>query len=228
MTATCPNCEPHFAAWTATKTARPPSKPLGARTPGAKSTCARRAASIFRSPAKHAASASARSTRSPLMNSSSAWGARWNPWNPRSRNAQCSQSDVDVFDARGCPLHDGNSSWNLRLRALTLIQEYEAATQSAKRTSARDRELEGADRHALAHQHSIRTRTYRDCGGNDASSQTRHRHGQEDVMKQEKGEAMKETVEFPDQYPGGSHSAVRDRETGRGPLRRAGDVFTAR
>ena len=139
----------------------------------------------------------------------------------------CSQSDVDVFDARGCPLHDGNSSWNSRLRALTLIREYEAATQSAKRTRARDRELEvpslaarlayeaqpfascvnalaeleGAHRHAFAHQPSIRTRTYRGCGGNDASSQTRHRHGQEDVMKQEQGEAMKEVVKFPINTP---------------------------
>ena len=84
----------------------------------------------------------------------------------------CSQSDVDSFDARGCPLHDGNSSWNLQLRALSLIQEYEAAAQTAKRTSGRD--LEGADGHALDHQQSIRTGTYQDFGGNDASSQTRH------------------------------------------------------
>lgn len=70
---------------------------------------------------------------------------------------QCTQSDVDVFDARGCPLHDGDSAWNLRLRALSLVEEYEAATQSAKPTSARDRELEGANRHAFAHQQSIRT-----------------------------------------------------------------------
>jgi hypothetical protein len=30
----------------------------------------------------------------------------------------CRQTDVDMFDPRGCEVHDGNSPWNVRLRAL--------------------------------------------------------------------------------------------------------------
>jgi hypothetical protein len=37
---------------------------------------------------------------------------------------QCVQSDVDLFDARGCDLHDPNSIWNARLRAVSTVQRY--------------------------------------------------------------------------------------------------------
>ncbi len=30
----------------------------------------------------------------------------------------CQQTDVDLFDARGCDAHDSNSPWNVRMRAL--------------------------------------------------------------------------------------------------------------
>ena len=40
-------------------------------------------------------------------------------------DCDCHQSDVDLFDARGCPAHDVMSPWNSRLRALTAVQEYE-------------------------------------------------------------------------------------------------------
>ncbi len=30
----------------------------------------------------------------------------------------CHQTDVDLFDARGCDAHDSNSPWNVRMRAL--------------------------------------------------------------------------------------------------------------
>jgi hypothetical protein len=35
---------------------------------------------------------------------------------------ECRQSDVDLFDACGCGLHDANSPWNVRLRALNAVQ----------------------------------------------------------------------------------------------------------
>jgi hypothetical protein len=36
---------------------------------------------------------------------------------------ECSQSDADLFDARGyCEYHDPNSTWNVRLRAVTAVQ----------------------------------------------------------------------------------------------------------
>jgi hypothetical protein len=38
---------------------------------------------------------------------------------------QCSQTDVDMFDPCGCEVHDGNSPWNVRLRALKAVQQYE-------------------------------------------------------------------------------------------------------
>jgi hypothetical protein len=37
----------------------------------------------------------------------------------------CTQTDVDLFDARGCELHDPNSWWNVALRAVTPVQVYE-------------------------------------------------------------------------------------------------------
>ncbi len=30
----------------------------------------------------------------------------------------CHQTDVDLFDCRGCDAHDSNSPWNVRVRAL--------------------------------------------------------------------------------------------------------------
>ena len=38
---------------------------------------------------------------------------------------ECRQTDVDLFDSLGCPCHDSMSPWNLRLRALTAVQQYE-------------------------------------------------------------------------------------------------------
>jgi hypothetical protein len=37
----------------------------------------------------------------------------------------CTQSDVDMFDARGCELHDSRSKWNRRRRAVTMVERYE-------------------------------------------------------------------------------------------------------
>jgi hypothetical protein len=31
----------------------------------------------------------------------------------------------DTFDPRACELHDWNSPWNVRLRAVTAVQQYE-------------------------------------------------------------------------------------------------------
>jgi hypothetical protein len=42
---------------------------------------------------------------------------------------ECRQSDVDMFDAAGCELHNPNSPWNVRMRAVTAVQEYEAAPE---------------------------------------------------------------------------------------------------
>lgn len=36
----------------------------------------------------------------------------------------CRQTDVDLFDAEGCGIHDVNSPWNERLRAVTAVQQY--------------------------------------------------------------------------------------------------------
>jgi hypothetical protein len=44
---------------------------------------------------------------------------------------ECQQSDVDLFDASGCEFHNPMSSWNVRLRATTAVQEYEATPQAA-------------------------------------------------------------------------------------------------
>lgn len=38
---------------------------------------------------------------------------------------ECRQMDGDLSDARGCPLHDPMSPWNVRLRAVTAAQQYE-------------------------------------------------------------------------------------------------------
>jgi hypothetical protein len=43
----------------------------------------------------------------------------------------CHQSDVDMFDAAGCEYHNPMSRWNVRLRAVTAVQECEATTQNA-------------------------------------------------------------------------------------------------
>jgi hypothetical protein len=39
---------------------------------------------------------------------------------------ECRRTDVDLFDPRGCPVHDANSPWNVRLRATTSVQMYES------------------------------------------------------------------------------------------------------
>jgi hypothetical protein len=44
---------------------------------------------------------------------------------------ECHQSDVDLFDAAGCEFHNPASPWNVRLRAVTAVQEYEATPQGA-------------------------------------------------------------------------------------------------
>jgi hypothetical protein len=44
---------------------------------------------------------------------------------------QCHRSDVDLFDAASCEVHNPASSWNVRLRAVTAVQEYEATPQNA-------------------------------------------------------------------------------------------------
>jgi hypothetical protein len=36
----------------------------------------------------------------------------------------CTQTDVDLLDARGCDLHDPRSEWNARLRAVTAVERY--------------------------------------------------------------------------------------------------------
>jgi hypothetical protein len=38
---------------------------------------------------------------------------------------ECRQTDVDQFDARGCEFHDPSSTWNVRMRVLIAIQEFE-------------------------------------------------------------------------------------------------------
>jgi hypothetical protein len=39
---------------------------------------------------------------------------------------ECRQTDVDMFEARGCPFHDPLSPWNVRHRAVTAVQEYDS------------------------------------------------------------------------------------------------------
>ena len=38
---------------------------------------------------------------------------------------ECSQTDVDLYDPRGCEYHDPASPWNVRRRAVTAVQMYE-------------------------------------------------------------------------------------------------------
>ena len=38
---------------------------------------------------------------------------------------ECRQTDVDMCDPRGCPFHDAMSPWNVRLRAVRAVQQYE-------------------------------------------------------------------------------------------------------
>ena len=45
----------------------------------------------------------------------------------REPECDCQQTDVDLFDARGCELHDSESPWNVRLRAVTSMQQYDEA-----------------------------------------------------------------------------------------------------
>jgi hypothetical protein len=44
---------------------------------------------------------------------------------------ECRQAEVDLFDAAGCEFHNPASPWNVRLRAVTAVQEYEATPQDA-------------------------------------------------------------------------------------------------
>jgi hypothetical protein len=46
-------------------------------------------------------------------------------------DCECQQTDVDRFDVGGCELHNPASPWNVRLRAVTAVQEDEGTTQSA-------------------------------------------------------------------------------------------------
>src|SRR5260370_14256369 len=44
---------------------------------------------------------------------------------------ECRQTGVDLFDAAGCEFHNPASPWNVRLRAVTAIQEDEVAPTCA-------------------------------------------------------------------------------------------------
>jgi hypothetical protein len=44
---------------------------------------------------------------------------------------ECHQSDVDQFDAAGCGFHNPASPWNVRLRAVTPVQEHEVTPHAA-------------------------------------------------------------------------------------------------
>ena len=41
----------------------------------------------------------------------------------------CQQTDVDLFDARGCELHDESSAWNTAYRAVTVAERYYEAME---------------------------------------------------------------------------------------------------
>lgn len=45
----------------------------------------------------------------------------------REPNCACRQTDVDLFDSRGCALHDPSSDYNAHLRAVTLVDRYKQA-----------------------------------------------------------------------------------------------------
>jgi hypothetical protein len=44
---------------------------------------------------------------------------------------ECRQTDVDLFDATGCELHNPASPWNVQLRAVTAVQECGSTPQRA-------------------------------------------------------------------------------------------------
>jgi hypothetical protein len=44
---------------------------------------------------------------------------------------ECTQTDVDVFDPRGCPYHDSHSPWNVRRRAVTSARQYQQSFKEA-------------------------------------------------------------------------------------------------
>ena len=46
---------------------------------------------------------------------------------------ECQQTDVDLFDAEGCEFHNPASPWNVRLRAVIAIQQYEQQHQEQRR-----------------------------------------------------------------------------------------------
>lgn len=46
---------------------------------------------------------------------------------------ECRQTDADMFDAEGCEFHNPASPWNVRLRAVTAIQQYEQQHQEQRR-----------------------------------------------------------------------------------------------
>ena len=46
---------------------------------------------------------------------------------------ECRQTDVDLCDAAGCEFHNPASPWNVRLRAVTAIQQYEQQHQEQRR-----------------------------------------------------------------------------------------------
>jgi ribosomal protein L37AE/L43A len=50
-----------------------------------------------------------------------------------AREPECSsrQTDVDLFDSRGCELHDQSSDCNVRRRAVTIVQRYDSYTEAA-------------------------------------------------------------------------------------------------
>jgi hypothetical protein len=40
-------------------------------------------------------------------------------------DCSCQMDGGDLFDPRGCEVHDANSPWNRRLRAVTSVQQWE-------------------------------------------------------------------------------------------------------
>lgn len=44
----------------------------------------------------------------------------------------CYQTDVDLFNAGGCEAHDPGSDWNVALRAVTPVQQYECYERVAE------------------------------------------------------------------------------------------------
>jgi hypothetical protein len=50
---------------------------------------------------------------------------------PREPACTCKQTGADLFDARGCEIHDSESRRNVRLRAITMNEKYEALEREA-------------------------------------------------------------------------------------------------